>query len=238
MKKRFAFMTDLHIDEPFPIGLGVNARRNLQVVVDDVRRRGLTEIVFGGDLGENESNEWLFGQLADLDISLVLGNHDELRSIEQHYSGKSNSANELYFSIEDSGFKRIYLDSSSGRVSEQQLTWLQDNLKKESGPILLFIHHCVFPVACAIDEKHSLTNRDELQRLLTAANLPVTIFSGHYHLEDTLTIGQITQYITPAVSYQVIKAARPIATQTDSFGYRVVTLRDRQVSTELVTFSS
>lgn len=234
--KKFAFVTDLHLDEPFPISQGANARQNFAVVLNDIRRRGISEVVLGGDLGENDSNQWLFDQLHDLEVSLVLGNHDELTSVGQYYRQHQNEpGKELYFVMEGAELKRVYLDSSSGTISNRQLEWFREHMIGQK-PLMLFIHHCIFPVPSAIDEKHSLSNRDQLQELLRGSNLPTTIFCGHYHMDDVQTIGEIRQVITPAVSYQVVKPARPIATHADSFGYRVVTINEAQITEELVTF--
>ena len=233
---KFAFITDLHLDEPFPIQLGANARQNLEIILNDVRDRQIDEIVLGGDLGENSSNQWLFSKLEGFKVSLVLGNHDELSSVSRYFDHREDpSQTALYYQTEDEHFRRIYMDSSASVISEEQIEWLKGTFTGPK-PALLFIHHCIFPVASAIDQKHHLSNRKVLQDILLSSKVPVTIFSGHYHMDDVQEIESVTQILTPAVSYQVTKKAIPIATHIDSFGYRVVSIGTEGVSAELITF--
>ncbi|MEL7145889.1 MAG: metallophosphoesterase [Bacteroidota bacterium] len=234
---RFAFLTDLHIDESFPISVGVDARRNLMAVLKDLHGRGIDEIVLGGDLGENESNQWLFDQLRDFRVSLILGNHDEIQSVSRYFTETQPAlANTLCYTTDDEYIKRIYLDSSSGKVSKEQLEWLAIQLMTDK-PVVLFIHHCIFAVPSAIDREHFLKNRVEVQQLLEKFQRPVYVFSGHYNLDDVQNVGKVRQFITPAISYQVTKRADPIETHITTFGYRIVQIEESKLTEKLITLS-
>jgi len=234
--KNIAYITDIHIDEAFPRNLGVDARKNWEILLSDVKERGIKEIVFGGDMGEKETNQWFFESLNDFELSVTLGNHDEFSEVIKHFSHAALAGrDELFYSFHSDDFNWVYLDSSSESISQQQLSWLENTLQKGED-VLLFIHHCIFPVQSAIDQKHYLRNREKLQEILIKSELSITIFCGHYHMADEQQIGKIRQIITPAASYQVVKAASPIQVKGDAFGYRVIKLDGSDITTEVVSF--
>jgi len=111
--KLIAYLTDIHLEEPFPIKVGVNAKSNWEVILKDVKKRGISEIVLGGDLGEPETNQWLFKSISDFEISVTLGNHDAYKEVTKHFHHAAfNEELELYYAFVEGDFKRIYLDSS------------------------------------------------------------------------------------------------------------------------------
>ena len=56
-----------------------------------------------------------------------------------------------------------------------------------------------------IGERSAQENRDEIAEILENATSQIFSFSGHYHMEDMRSEGNITQVLTPAVSYQILK---------------------------------
>ncbi len=68
---------------------------------------------------------------------------------------------------------------------------------------------------------------------LEASKRDITIFCGHYHMNDVAIVGIVKQFMTPAVSYQIGKtASRTI--DKKSFGYRLITINGEDVDTKLV----
>jgi 3',5'-cyclic-AMP phosphodiesterase len=61
--KRIAFITDIHLEEQFPIDNGVNPKQNLEIVLNDICNRNITEIIFGGDIGDAKSHQYFFDSL-------------------------------------------------------------------------------------------------------------------------------------------------------------------------------
>jgi 3',5'-cyclic-AMP phosphodiesterase len=61
--KHIAFLTDVHLDEPFPLDNNVNPYRNLERVVEDIANRKIEHIVFGGDIGAFTGHQWFFDML-------------------------------------------------------------------------------------------------------------------------------------------------------------------------------
>jgi len=234
MKKSIAFITDLHVDESFPIDHGIDARSNLKTIIDDITYRKIDDIIYGGDIGEKSSNQWFFDALKAFNLSLVLGNHDYYEEAIKHYQNIDNQ-NELYYSKELPYFKFIFLDSSSGAISQNQFTWLLASIQTDKN-IVIYIHHPILAIDALVDKKYSLKNRDRIKDALLKTQNNVTIFSGHYHFEDETRINNITQYVTPASSYQVVKLPNEIKIDSQSFGYRIIEFNNDSIHTDLIMF--
>ena len=72
MNKKFAYINDIHLDEQFPIDHGVDARKNWEIILNDVSKKGIREIIFGGDIGEKTVNKWFFESLQDYNFAINL----------------------------------------------------------------------------------------------------------------------------------------------------------------------
>ncbi|MBK7884551.1 MAG: hypothetical protein IPJ81_12770 [Chitinophagaceae bacterium] len=46
MKKTIAYITDIHLDEKFPMDNGVDARGNWNIILADINKRQIDEVVF------------------------------------------------------------------------------------------------------------------------------------------------------------------------------------------------
>ncbi len=233
--KQVAYITDIHLDDSFPIDAGVDPRKNWQTILADVQKRKITDIILGGDMGEPVSLAYFFDSLKGFTINMSLGNHDHFHDIIQHHPKRSQGIDELYYSFEEDGFKYIFLDSSSGSISEAQLDWLKDELSTQQR-ILLFIHHPILEVDTPVDKAYPLLNRDQVRSVLQSNSNDITIFAGHYHMTDEQRTENIKQYVSLACSVQLIKRTNVIATHRNFFGYRILTINEDNIETELVTF--
>ncbi|WP_298544000.1 metallophosphoesterase [uncultured Aquimarina sp.] len=236
MIKKIAYITDVHIDEEFPKSVGVDSRQNWKTILKDVASRNIDEVIYGGDIGEKSSNSWFFETLQDYKLSISLGNHDDFSEVIQHYKNDAHTdSKELFYSWENEFFKFVFLDSSTEVISDTQLIWLHNELIT-SKKILLYIHHPIVPIPAIIDKKFALQGREKIQNLLEQTANDITIFCGHYHMEDHRSYKNITQYITPAASYQVEKDLKEIKVHSSTFGYRIIELHKDQIHTEVVLF--
>lgn len=236
--KHIAYVTDIHLDEAFPIENGVAARKNWLRILEDISYRGIVEVIFGGDIGEAKANSWFFESLKPFDLKITLGNHDTFSEAIKHYDNEYlDGKKELYYSCEHEFLKCIYLDSSSGEISPKQLTWLKDELITTK-KILIFIHHPVLEVNIVVDKKYPLKNREEVKSLLKNVKNDIMIFCGHYHTTDDKTEGNIRQLVTLAASYQITKGTDTVNVENNSFGYRILSIEEDLVETELVVISS
>lgn len=236
MKESIAHITDLHLDEQFPKDHGVDPYKNWQIILNDLSERNISKIVYGGDIGEPSSNKWFFETLKDYDLEITLGNHDTFTEVKKHYPHEIDlNIPEFHYSKENGHYKYIFLDTSSGRISKQQIEWLAHELLSTKR-IILFVHHPIFSIDVEADRQFALKGREQLKLLLLESNLEIVIFCGHYHMPDHSTIGNIQQYITPASSVQIIKNSNEIILSGETFGYRVIDIGDHGIETELIIF--
>lgn len=236
MIKKIAHITDIHLGDKTAIERGIDPKQNLNAVLDAVASIGVDEIVCTGDIGEKETYKWFFKKVEEYKpgYKITLGNHDDYKEATNSFHLKTSGKEELYYSIEEEFYKYIFLDSSSGTISASQLNWLKDEataLKK----IIVFLHHPLLGLETGIDNIYPLTNRDEVVAILQQCRQPVNIFCGHYHMPDKRSEGRLTQYITPAVSFQVKKFSPTIEIKAGNFGFRIITLTEMAVTTQLYT---
>ncbi|MDY8135512.1 metallophosphoesterase family protein [Aquimarina sp. 2201CG5-10] len=238
MNKKIAYITDIHLDEQFPKDQEVDCRKNLETILNDISARGINSIVFGGDIGEKSSNQWFFQYLEEYDIDISLGNHDTYKEVIKYYAVKDTlKQKSLHYTKEDDLYKYIFLDSSQEFIDDDQFNWFKRELSTHKN-IILFIHHPILEVNTEVDKRFALLGRDRIKNVLLNFEKDVTIFSGHYHLEDKSTISNITQYITPAGAFQVEKITDEIKINNKTFGYRIITLNEKEIDTDVVLFES
>lgn len=231
MHSRIAHITDLHLDEVIPVKDNISTRKRLDDILKDIKKENITEVVCTGDIGQNEGISYFFEQLKTTSLSITLGNHDSFTEISKYYrEGAHNNSKKLYSIRQKEHYKFIYLDSSEGIIDDQQISWLRKELIS-SKPIIIFVHHPIIGLNLKVDKIGRLKNREEILFILEHLSNEVTIFCGHYHMESEVIYKNITQYITPAVSYQIEKEPNIIKINTTIFGYRIIELsRDHKSS--------
>lgn len=238
MNKKIAYITDIHLDEQFPMDYQVDTRKNWEMLLNDISSRNIEDIIFGGDIGEKSANNWFFDSLRDFNIAITLGNHDHFDEVIQFYDfANVGKQTELYYSQEFSFYKFIFLDSSSGSIGQQQFDWLKNELLTTKN-IVLFIHHPILSIDAEVDKRFALHQRDRIQTELLKIENKIHIFSGHYHFDDVRNNANIRQYVTPASSYQVEKIPDTIEINNSTFGYRIIELNEHRIDTDLVMFKN
>lgn len=237
MSKIIAHITDTHLGDPTAIDRGANPRKNLKTVLEYIALDRFDDIVITGDLADKEDLAWFFKKVEDYKpgFKITLGNHDDFSNVIPFCKKiKTEGDNELYYTYEDEFYKYIYMDSSSGEISEPQLQWLSSQINTLKH-IILFIHHPVLGFHTGMDTAYPLRNRDMVNDILQESRQNVTIFCGHYHMPDKRTDRKITQYITPSTAFQVKKNSHTVEINTNSFAYRIITLEENHIKTSLVT---
>ena len=250
--KIIAYITDAHLGQKIIVEEEVGGRSknmrydneaeenkdNLKLILDDVTSKGITDIIFGGDIGTKEANKWFFDTIYKFDfkLSMVLGNHDTYSEVIKYYRAGHSYPKELNYSREDDDFKYIYLDSSSNAVSPVQFDWLKQELNCTK-KIILFIHHPILEIRTPLDQfGAALKGREKIKDLLLALQKEIVIFCGHYHMTDELTEGNIRQYSSPACSYQIRKLSENIEIDSSTFGYRLIQFDGNQIYTDVKLF--
>ena len=234
--KQIAFITDLHLNEPLPDGHFVEPFQHLQFVLADIEKRKITEIVFGGDIGDASAHNDFFVALKPFSVHLILGNHDRYEQVQSHFA-KGMDRKELYYKVEFQQYVSLFLDSSSGSISDNQLDWLQRELRSSKRKILN-VHHPVLPIDTPADKAFLLENRNELDSILRECDEAVNVFCGHYHMNDERELGNIKQFCTPSMAFQLVKNSAEISFDSSGYGYRVIELFEDRIDTHLVEFRS
>jgi 3',5'-cyclic AMP phosphodiesterase CpdA len=230
--KTIAHLTDLHLYEDFPLLQGVDPRSNWQRALHYLEKQGVKDVVFGGDIGPESAHSHFFESLSGFNLNVVLGNHDNGELSTFSAAGKDGH----YYLFEDDDYRYIILDSSAGRIYKQQLIWFKEAVRTEK-KIILFVHHPIIPVPCYVETRHAMKGRELIQDILFEAGLEITIFCGHYHLEDERTEKNVRQMVTPAISYQMVKSPKK-QIDNSSFGARLIRIYPEKIETEVITFNS
>lgn len=238
--KSIAFVSDSHFDDKISTGYKINSRKNWIKILEDIKIRGVEQIIFGGDLGIEASIPWFLNLIESnsLKINLLLGNHDKTKEILKYYRSKNlKKDKKLYYFNEDQYIKYIYLDSSAGHINQTQLKWLDKELKTNK-KIVIFSHYPILEVNTAIEKMAPLKARKNILDKLLKCNKDIEIFCGHNHIYNTTKQENIRQKITPAISYQVKKRANGYIIDKNKFGYLLLTITKTEIISKLIYFSN
>ena len=236
MMRTIAYITDLHLDESFAKQHGVDAAKNWKLILDDVRSRGIGEVICGGDIGELSAYSKFFDSLKGFKLHVTPGNHDQSVEVLKHYTSPGLTSKSVVFgSQDDEHFKYVFLDTSKASVAEEQFQFLSNELRTEK-KILLFMHHPVLAVNTPVDRLYPLYGRERIVELLQRHKNEVVVFCGHYHVSDERVAGNITQLVTPAVSFQIVKESESLQIHNNYFGYRLITVDKSRLTTEILIY--
>ncbi len=137
--------------------------------------------------------------------------------------------------MEDKNYQYLFLDTSTDELSKTQLNWLSMELS-ENKPLILFVHHPILEIETPVDKIYPLKNRQEIKSVLLNFKNNVTIFCGHYHMNDEQELSNIKQYTTQSMSFQLLKKAKEIEVDNENFGYRIIDICNDKIETELINF--
>ena len=227
---RIVQITDLHVSPEGDESFGVDVRANFLKIRDAIEALNPDHVVVSGDLclniGERPVYNWIRPYLDDLNIpyDVISGNHDdpvmlaEAFGIEQLLQNK-----ELYFHKKIGNKEVLFLDTTTGVVSETQLTWLTQKLGQLDQNIVIFMHHPPFYAGVPyMDSNHSLQNLDEVQEVLFNFPHEITVFTGHYHVEKTLREKNVTVHITPSCYFQIDQTSEAFKVDHHRIGFREI----------------
>ncbi len=209
----------------------------LRRVLDDIAGRGITHVVFGGDIGAGDTAGHFFELLKayPFSLSVVAGNHDTFEGIAPHWRADAEPvAGKLCYSHRKGPWTFIVLDTSDNTAGEAQRAWLKDELA-DATRVALFLHHPVLDIETPIDRAGAaLRDRTELKDILAAAACDISVFCGHYHMIDEAQEANVRQFVSPATSYQIIKRAEALQVDRTRFGYRILDVSDTEIGTDVV----
>lgn len=228
---KIVFITDLHISPEGEFPLGVDLRSNLINCLSDIKAKNPELIIIGGDICLKgpipETYKWVKKQFDALEIPYVSisGNHDDSLMLAKEFGLLDYlKGEELYYTKEVGDKEFIFLDTSSGTVSEDQMKWLKIQLQRINDRMLyVFMHHppCLGLVP-HMDEKHFLSNHEEVLQLLRSVDKPVRVFCGHYHTDRTIYHDLVEVYFTPSLYLQIKDDSSVFGVETYNPGFRLI----------------
>ena len=169
-------------------------------------------LVLTGDLANSGSAE-AYARLADVlapwhsRLRLVPGNHDHRERLRAAFPAWWPPGQpSLCFHDHVGGHRLIGLDSvcqgrTRGQLGPWQLDWLARQLRAETGPVMLFLHHPPERVHCWWLDKDLLRDRAELAVILAGCDVRA-VFAGHVHQDNHTRSHGAEVWTTPAVAYE------------------------------------
>lgn len=236
-----AHLTDLHIAEEGVWPFDVDVRSRFIRVLEDLQRHTPDLLVLTGDLCYREGKKavylWIREALERTRIPYLLlsGNHDNTAIMVAAFDLEDQlKRGKFYYSREFEGRRVLFLDTADDSLSEEQVEYLRNELDVTgSGELLIFMHHP--PVSAGVyymDLKYPLLNSSRVGPLLAEADARTSVFCGHYHVEKTVRMGNLTVFITPSGFVQIDQEAHEFAVDHRSCGWRKIRLEpDRMWTT-------
>ena len=229
---RIIQITDLHIGTEQEDTYGIDVRANLLNILNQVKSENPDHLVISGDLcyreGERSIYEWILSHLSNIDIpySLLSGNHDDPSLLAEVFQITDQLQDgDLFYDKSFGKYPALFLDSTTGVLSSQQIGWLKTKLDKHNGNWLLFIHHPIVKAGVPfMDKNHSLKNKEQVIEILNAHPGNFYVFSGHYHVEKTVLFKNITQFITPSCFFQIDQHTEEFKVDHQQIGFREITI--------------
>jgi alkaline phosphatase len=206
-------MTDLHYADKPPTKTRFyrEALAKLDEAVEVMNREKPALVVELGDFIDQADSvekeiEWLktmeshFARLS-MPRHYVLGNHCVGTLTKQEFAANTKAAGGfesfeaagVTFVILDSCFKsdgtpysRKNFDWKDSNIPSSQLSWLESELNKASGPVIVFAHQRL-----DADKAHAVQNAAEVRSRLEKSGKVLAVFQGHSHKNDYQQIAGI-----------------------------------------------
>lgn len=229
---RIIQVTDIHIGGKEEYPFGVNLRANFLNTLADLEQMNPDLLVLTGDFCYKDPRqdvyEWIHQQLDVVGVpyEVIGGNHDDTSLMTTGLLGEnlSNEQSEYYFSDEIAGYHILFLDTASGAISPEQLSWMKQEVRRSTDQqLLVFMHHP--PVLAGVphmDNGYPLQNRQEVLEVLTMHPSSVQVFCGHYHVDRSVVWQNVMVHITPSLFMQIFPYVKDFAIDHYQIGYRVI----------------
>lgn len=145
----------------------------------------------------------------------AFGNHDTMyggyltpslyMQLVNKYNKNYKFEKTYYSFVPQKGYKAIVLDTiirdkltSNGRIGEQQLAWLDQELASSpKDTILIFMH--VPLLEPYVSPNHRLLDADKMEEILNKYKNPIAVFQGHYHGAKITQKGHILYVSCPSM---------------------------------------
>ncbi len=263
---KFVQLSDIHyslIKEDTSYKLLSKTKPLLEDAINQINKeKNIKFVMITGDGIDRPKKESLYALTDDLNKLrypwyYVLGNHD---TTTDGYLTKKNFIkilkeknpefifNSTYYTFKPQrGFRVIVLDgaknqgiSSHGILPAEELAWLDEILSQSKrDTVLIFIH---FPLIPPYDSKnHEIINADEFKSILKKYDMPIGIFSGHYHATKITKRGNLLHVSSPTLagypnSFRIVEVKNERNKVIFKFEFKETNLKDLQAKTKILTF--
>lgn len=142
----------------------------------------------------------------------LLGNHD-LKMMDSVEEVEALLGYKTTHSLNVDGFHLVFLTTEvrpelgterggcykAQYLSDADLKWLEEDLKNNTLPCLIFTHYALAEDESIQDECMFMKNRAEVKRIINRSKNVKAVFSGHQHTHKTLTEDGIDYYIVDSM---------------------------------------
>jgi 3',5'-cyclic AMP phosphodiesterase CpdA len=245
----FVHITDTHLNAPIKDSfLKLDTAAHLREVLAQVRTLAFKPafVVITGDLAhEGDAEDYRFiKQLLDEEsaalgapILVALGNHDHRDAFNEGYLGQLNRDAAHYAVHDFDGVRVVILDSHwvgshSGKLDDEQLAWLKQQLATDSvHGTLLFVHHPPHTNTFFADTSHLLTNSDALAEAIEGSDV-VGILSGHVHLNSVSAFSKVLSVTGQATAFGLDGTETRGMRMVEAYGYNLCILKDGMLTVQ------
>lgn len=202
-------VSDIHIGEDESLVQGIDVRSNFLKAVQSDTMKDLDLLVLSGDLANENAEPGAYRFVADTikslkcPVCIIPGNHDDIDVMAKFFDIPAKNG-KCYFRYDLDGRSIFFLDSACGVVSRDQLEWLESEIPKVDGEVLLFMHHP--PCFCNhrfMDLHYYLHNMVEVQQVLSQFKNLNHVFCGHYHNDFHRKFAHIDVHVAPSTQMQI-----------------------------------
>jgi Icc protein len=205
---RLAFITDQHISVGVENPFGIDTNVRFLDLLDIISGKNYDGIILGGDLcymvGDVATYQWYRKTLESLKIPfyIIPGNHDDPVMMGQVFNGLTvHEEKEIYYQTSWGDIEMLFLDTTKGFMLDNQYTWLEKTVAgTKHADVWICMHHPpVLTGSKHMDGKYAFQQIEKFGQF--CARFPekrFQIFSGHCHLERTISTGNMQVHITPS----------------------------------------
>ncbi|MBT1258309.1 tyrosine-protein phosphatase [Rhodococcus erythropolis] len=197
-------ISDVHATADHALYGRIDGVERLHRVVDYLENSTLAvdAVVVTGDLaqhGEASTYPVLAEAISDMQDRLncqvltVPGNHDDLRHFAEHFRERHV--------IHVGGHRLVGLDSSSGSLTDDELSWLETVLTESAPfPTIVALHHPPVPSVAETLRGRELANPQDLAAVIAGSGVSV-ILAGHFHHPMSGALAGVPVWVGGSLAY-------------------------------------
>lgn len=209
-------LSDVHATESGLLYGRVDGLGRLRDVAEYARCSGITPeaVVITGDLAQR-GNPGVYpavaracaelGEAVSAPVYTVLGNHDDpaaARVLPGHEQGHDRV-------VLHERFRFVLLDSHSGRLTPEQLTWLRAAVAEPHAEgSIIALHHAPLGSPMPTLQKQGLANAVEFLDALSGSDARL-ILAGHFHHPLSAAVRGLPVQVAPSLAYHQVMNAGP-----------------------------